>query len=139
MDRGSSHLQNPWQSYGAADGCRSCALLQSVARQSPEETAFIVEHANDAAVVLRGPQLSGLVVVPRQCVNTLQDLSVVGRGQVLAAVRVATLAVRTEILGSTSRIEVLRDDSATPDCHVSYQVVPDVSRARQQAPEFAHR
>jgi hypothetical protein len=126
VDRGSSFLQIPWQGEISTDGCRSCAIVRSVARQSPEETSFIVESANDGALVLRGPQLAGLVVVPRRCVSGLQELPVLGRGHVLAAVRLATLLVRGENVGSTSRIEVMRDPSA-PASHVSYQVVPDTT------------
>ena len=143
VDRGSRFLQIPWQGDAPADGCRSCAIVQSVARQSPEETAFIVESANEDAVVLRGPQLDGLVVVPRRCVSGLQELPVIGRGHVLAAVRLATLLVRDENLGSTSRIEVMRDLSA-PARHVSYQVVPEgwdsptraAGRRSQLSPQF---
>ena len=144
VNRGSRFLQIPWQSDAPADGCRSCAIIQSVARQSPEETAFIVESANDGAVVLRGPELAGLVVVPRRCVSGIQELPVIGRGHVLAAVRLATLLVRSENLGSTSRIEVVRNLSA-PASHVSYQVVPESSdsptrasgRRSQLSPQFA--
>jgi hypothetical protein len=142
VDRGSSFLQIPWQGEISTDGCRSCAIVRSVARQSPEETSFIVESANDGALVLRGPQLAGLVVVPRRCVSGLQELPVLGRGHVLAAVRLATLLVRGENVGSTSRIEVMRDPSA-PASHVSYQVVPDTTdspttgncQASQPSPE----
>jgi hypothetical protein len=126
VDRGSSFLQIPWQGETSADGCRSCAIVRSVARQSPEETSFIVESVNDDALVLRGPELAGLVVVPRRCVGSLQELPVLGRGHVLAAVRLATLLVRDENVGLTSRIEVLRDLSA-PASHVSYQVVPETA------------
>ncbi len=128
VDRGSSFLQIPWQGDTSGEGCRSCAIVRSVARQSPEETSFIVECANDGALVLRGPQLAGLVVVPRRCVGSLHELPVPGRGHVLAAVRLAALLVRDQNVGSTSRIEVMRDLSA-PTSHVSYQVVPEVADA----------
>jgi hypothetical protein len=145
VERGSGFLQIPWQGDAHGDGCRTCAIVRSVARQSPEETTFIVESTNDGAVVLRGPQLAGLVVVPRQCVSGLNELPVQGRGHVLAAVRVATLLVREENPGSTSRIDLVRDMSS-PSGHVSYQVVPDssdaptgsISRRTQSAPQLTH-
>jgi hypothetical protein len=145
VERGSCFLQIPWQGDARTDGCRTCAIVRSVARQSPEETTFVVESANDDAVVLRGPQLAGLVVLPRQCVSGLQDLPVLGRGHVLAAVRVATLLIREETPDSASRIEVLRDVSS-PSGHVSYQVVADSSdsptgsplRRTQSAPQLTH-
>ena len=146
VDRGSSFLQIPWPGEAFADECQSCAIVRSLAGPSPaEESTFIVEGDNDAALVLRQHDLAGLVVVTRRCVSGLQELPVVGRGHVLAAVRMATLLVRNEYLGCTSRIEVIRDAS-TPACHVSYRVVPDRSdspfrsdRPRSQAsPQFAH-
>jgi hypothetical protein len=143
VERGFLHI--PWQDDAHTDGCRTCAIVRSVARQSPEETTFIVESTNDGAVVLRGPQLAGVVVVPRQCVSGLQDLPVLGRGHVLAAVRVATLLIREENLDSAGRIEVMRDMSS-PSGHVSYQVVADSSdsptgsirRRTQSAPQLTH-
>lgn len=146
MDRGSWFLQIPRQGETTADACHSCAIVQLLAGQTPsEESAFTIEGANDGALVLRQPDVAGLVVVPRRCVTGLQELPVAGRGHVLAAVRMATLLVRSENLEGTSRIEVMRD-SSTPACHVSYQVVPDHSdslfrsdRQRSQlSPQFAH-
>jgi hypothetical protein len=145
VERGSSFLQIPWQGDAHTDGCRSCAIVRSVARQSPEETTFIVESANDGAVVLRGPELAGVVVVPRRCVSGLQDLPIPGRGDVLAAVRLATLLVREENPETASRIEVMRDMSS-PSGHVSYQVVVEssdsptrsIGRRSQPAPQMTH-
>jgi hypothetical protein len=144
VDQGSSFLQIPWQGKAPTAGCRSCAILRSVARQSPEETTFVVESANDGAVVLRGSQLAGLVVVPRGCASSLQDLPLVDRGQVLAAIRIATLVVRDEN-ASASRIEVMRDSSGLTG-HVSYQVTADSSdlpteslrQRSKSAPQLTH-
>jgi diadenosine tetraphosphate (Ap4A) HIT family hydrolase len=86
--------------------------------------AFVAKITNEDAVVLSGPQLAGLVVIPRKCVSGLEDLPSLRRAEVLAAVRRATLLVRQETQMPTSRIVAMNDSSA-PAGHVSFQVLPN--------------
>jgi hypothetical protein len=110
-----------------AEGCRSCEIVQWVAGQSLVEGSELVgETANEDAVMLSGPQLAGLVVIPRRCVSGLEELPPLGRAHVLAAVRRATLLVRDGDEGPTTRI-VATTDSSSPKGHVSFQVLPTKS------------
>lgn len=127
MDRGKDLFQLPTQGIGPVQGCRSCAIVESVAGQvTVAGASYVSEAANEDAVVLRGPQFAGLVVIPRLCVSGLEQLPPLARAQVLAAVRCATLLVRQANQGSTSRIVSLTDPSA-PEGHVSFQVLPNGS------------
>jgi hypothetical protein len=127
VDRGSGILQLPTQGIGPAQGCWSCAIVQSAASQRTVEGAdYVAETVNEDAVVLSGPQFAGLVVIPRRCVKGLDELPPLGRARVLAAVRSATVSIRQGNQGPTSRIVVLADPSA-PSGHVSFQVLPNGS------------
>jgi hypothetical protein len=77
-------------------------------------------------VVFRDPRHAGLVVIPRQCINGLEELPPLPRAHVLAAVRRATLLVRQTNPGTSSRIVAMTDSSA-PAGHVSFQVLPNGS------------
>jgi hypothetical protein len=121
-----------------AEGCRSCAILQSVAsRQLGEESPYVVEATNEGAVVLSGPELTGLVVLPRECVGGIEELSPPHRAEVLAAVRLATRLVREGCSGTDSRI-VVKNDSSDAAGHVSFEVVPDAPCPASAAPVFTH-
>ena len=75
VDRGSDLFQLPTQGIGPAQGCWSCAIVQSVASQRTVAGAsYVSEAANEDAVVLRGPQFAGLVVIPRLCISGLEQL-----------------------------------------------------------------
>jgi diadenosine tetraphosphate (Ap4A) HIT family hydrolase len=125
MDRLKGSLQPPIEGIAPGEGCRSCALLHGLASQNRVEgTAFVAEIANEDAVVLSGPTLAGLVVIPRKCVSGLEDLPSLRRAEVLAAVRRATLLVRQGSQMPTSRIVAMTDSSA-PAGHVSFQVLPN--------------
>jgi diadenosine tetraphosphate (Ap4A) HIT family hydrolase len=127
VDRGSGLFQFPTQGIAPAQGCWSCAIVQSVANQRTVAGAsYVTEAANEDVVVLRGPEFAGLVVIPRLCISGLEQLPALDRARVLAAVRRATLLVRQANQGSTSRIVALTDQSA-PEGHVSFQVLPNGS------------
>jgi diadenosine tetraphosphate (Ap4A) HIT family hydrolase len=124
VDRGSGVLQLPTQGIAPAQGCLSCAIVQSVARRGTVEgTAYVVETTNEDAVVLSSPQLAGLVVIPRRCVSVLGQLAPVRQAHVLAAVRTAALLIRRRNQEPTSRIVALTDSTASAG-HVSFQVLP---------------
>jgi hypothetical protein len=127
VDRGSGVLQLPTQGIAPTQGCLSCAIVHSVTRQRMVGgAAYVVEIANEDAVVLRSPQCAGLVVIPRRCISGLGDLPPLGQANVLAAVRSATLLVRQGNQEPTSRIVALTD-SSTSSGHVSFQVFPSGS------------
>ena len=127
MDRGSGVLQLPTQGIAPTQGCSTCAIVQSVMRQRTfEGAAYVIEAANEDAVVLSSPQLTGLVVIPRQCISVLGDLHPVRQAQVLAAVRSATLMIGSGNQEPACRIVALTDSSASAG-HVSFQVVPNAS------------
>jgi hypothetical protein len=119
-----------------AERCRCCAILQSVANPNRGEgTPYVIEAANDQAVVLSGPELTGLLVLPRQCVGGIEELSPVHRAEVLAAVRLATRLVREGHLGADSRIVVMNDSTKAAG-HVRFEVVPDVGMNSATSPHI---
>jgi hypothetical protein len=125
MDRGQDLLQHATPTLFPDQKCRSCALVQSGASPTAGGTAaYVAETFNEDAVVLGDSQLAGLVVIPRRCINSLEELSPPRRARVLAAVRHATLLIRQKTEGSTSRIIAVTDSSA-PAGHVSFQVLPN--------------
>ena len=120
-----------------AESCRCCAILRSVANQGPDEgTHYAIETANDQAVVLSGPELTGLLVLPRQCVGGIEELSPAHRAEVLAAVRLATRLVRDGNSGLDSRIVVMNDSTKAAG-HVTFEVVPDVGTNSAAAPPLS--
>lgn len=124
MDTGSGLSKTPAREISADEGCRSCAIVQWVADQGAVDgVPFVAEIANEGAVVLSGPQFTGFVVIPRQCVGGLEDLAPPGRALVLAALRLATLRVRNGNLGPITRTVVMNDTWASSG-HVSFQVLP---------------
>jgi len=128
--------QMPSKGIVPDESCRSCAILRSVA--NGEETRYAIETANDQAVVLSGPELTGLLVLPKQCVGGIEELSPVHRAEVLAAVRLATRLVREGNLGLASRIVVMNDSTKAAG-HVTFEVVPDVRTNSAAAPPlFTH-
>ena len=135
VDRGSEVLQLPIQGISPAGGCKSCAIVQWVDSLSTlAGAAYNAETDNEDAVVVVDHQHAGLVVIPRQCVSGLEELPPLGRARVLAALRRATLLIRNENPGTTSRI-VATTDSSAPAGHVSFQVLPNGSD-EQTMPEM---
>jgi diadenosine tetraphosphate (Ap4A) HIT family hydrolase len=127
VDRGSGVVQLPTQGIAPIQGCSTCAIVQSVTSQRTlEGAAYVVEAANEDALVLSSPQLAGLVVIPRQCISVLGDLHPIRQAQVLAAVRSATLLIGLANQEPATRIVALTD-SSTSAGHVSYHVMPNGS------------
>jgi diadenosine tetraphosphate (Ap4A) HIT family hydrolase len=124
MDRDNDLSQPLTRGIFPAEGCRCCAIVQRVAsRGTIKEADYVAETANEEALMLSGPQLAGLVVIPKLCISGLEELPALRRAHVLAALRRATVLVRQENQGSTSRI-VTTIDSSAPAGHVSFQVLP---------------
>jgi hypothetical protein len=125
MDRGHDVMEPSTQDVLPVQGCRSCQLVQSMPSRSTVDGAVLVAEAgNEDAVVLRGPHLDGLVVIPRQCIHVLEELPPRSRANVLAAVRSATLLVHQGTTRPSCRI-VSMNDSSAPTGHVSFQVLPN--------------
>jgi len=87
---------------------------------------FVAEDVDEDVVVFSGPELDGLVVVPRQHVGGLEELPDLRRARVLAALRRATRSVRERNPGSVTRVVVMTDPPAS-EGHVSFHVLPDSS------------
>jgi hypothetical protein len=80
-------------------------------------------------VVISEPELDGLMVIPRQHIRGLEDLSVLARAHLLAALRRVTQSVQERNPGSSTRIVVTTDAPATQD-HVCFHVAPAAQRSR---------
>lgn len=107
--------------------CRSCAIARWVAGQGTRPVAaYVAEAVDEEAVVISGPGLDGLVVVPRQHISGLEELPIPRRAHVLAALRRAIRSVRDRNPRSTSRVVVMTDPPASRG-HVCFQVLPNDS------------
>jgi hypothetical protein len=103
--------------------CRSCALARSAGAQGAESlVGYVAEAVDEEAVVISRPGLDGLVVLPRQHISGLEELSVPRRASLLAALRRATESVRDRNPGWTSRVVVMTDPPAS-EGHVCFEVV----------------
>jgi diadenosine tetraphosphate (Ap4A) HIT family hydrolase len=107
-----------------ATECRSCAFAQLLAeRGAPSTPPYVTEDVDENVVVASGPELDGLVVIPRQHVGGLEELAVADRAHVLAALRRVTQTVRERYPEAAARV-VVRTDAPASAGHVCFQVVP---------------
>jgi hypothetical protein len=74
-------------------------------------------------VVISGPRITGQLIVPRQHISGLEELSLPRRAQVLAAIRRATAAVGAGAPLSPPRVVVSTDSPASAS-HICFQVLP---------------
>ena len=119
--------QFPGPDITLAAGCDSCAIAQGVAGQRTRSVAtYVAEDVAEDAVVVSGPELDGLVVVPRQHIGGLEELPEVRRARVLAALRRATQSVRERNPGSATRVVVMTVPPAS-EGHVCFHVLPNDS------------
>ena len=138
MDHGLDRPQTPNESVRTlpAEPCQTCAVAHQLAGQSTsggagcvakvvDEDAVVVEDA----VVMSGPQLGGLIVLPRRHVSGLEELPPPRRARVLAALRHATRLVRDANQGAASRVVVMTDPPASVG-HVCFHVLPSCSPVR---------
>jgi hypothetical protein len=136
MDR--SHLGSPVPNREALAGeCRSCALAQELAaRGARGEPPYVAEDIDDDVLVISETDLDGLVVLPREHVGGLEELSVPRRAHVLAALRRATQSVRNQHPGSAGQVVVMTGPPAS-DGHVCFQVVPNDSQHHRSSPSYS--
>ena len=96
--------------------CPCCAMAQGAA-----EDRGVTGNASDGVVIASRAGIDGLLVVPRQHVNSLEELSIPGRGLLLATLRRATQLVRGGKPGSSIRVVVSTFVPASPG-HVCFHV-----------------
>jgi len=113
-----------------AGECPSCAFGQWVTGDRTRSVApYVTEEIDDDVVAIREPDLEGLVVIPRQHISGINGLSVLGRANLLAALRRVAQSVQERNPGSATRILVMTDAPATED-HVCFHVTPCGLRIR---------
>jgi hypothetical protein len=107
--------------------CRCCLLARWAAgHPSVPSTEYVdssAEYVDDDVVVIGGPDVKGLVVLPRRHISSLEELPASDRASVLAALRRATRSVSGGSPGSAARIAVLPATLAS-DGHVCLHVRP---------------
>ena len=124
MDQGHRSSQVAGEASTSAGECRSCAISLWVAgKGSRSGDAYVTEDVNEIVVVLSGPEFDGLVVIPRRHISGLEELSVVHRAQVLAALQRATRSVQERNPGKATKVVVMTDPPAS-EGHACYQVLP---------------
>ena len=113
-----------------AGECPSCAFRQWVTGDRTRSVApYVTEEIDDDVVVIREPDLEGLVVIPRQHISGINGLSVPRRANLLAALRRVAQSVQERNPGSATRIVVMTDAPAT-EGHVCFHVTPRGLRIR---------
>jgi hypothetical protein len=107
-----------------AEQCEACAVVRSGAAGDvgPWLAGAMVTVDTDV-VVISGPRIAGQVIVPRQHIGSLEELSLARRAQVLAAIRRASAAVGTGEPRSPARVVVSTDSPASAS-HVCFHVLP---------------
>ena len=124
MDQGQGLSRLPGQGVTLAGECDSCAIAKWAAGEMTQSVAaYTAEDVDEDVVVISGPELVGLVVVPRQHVGGLEELSDLRRAHVLAALRRATRSVRDKNPGSVTRVVVMTGPPAS-EGHVCFHVLP---------------
>jgi len=129
VDHGHDRPQTPNEGVRAlpAEPCQTCAVAHKVAGQSTNSgAACVAKVVDEDAVVMSGPQLGGLIVLPRRHVSGLEELPPPRRARVLAALRHATRLVRDANQGAASRVVVMTDPPASVG-HVCFHVLPSCS------------
>jgi hypothetical protein len=104
--------------------CRCCAIAQSVTGNGTRsEGAYVAVDVDLNALVVGMPDFDGLLVLPRQHVSGLEELSVPPRAHVLAALQRATQLVLERNPELATRVVVMTDPPASED-HACYLVLP---------------
>jgi hypothetical protein len=124
VDQGHGLSRPPGQGITPTGDCHSCTIAQWAAGHSPRSVAaYVAEDVDEDVVVISGPEFDGLVVVPRQHIGGLEELSVLRRAHVLAALRRATRSVLERNPGSATRVVVMTDPPAS-EGHRCFHVLP---------------
>jgi hypothetical protein len=127
VNQGHGLSRLPPQGTTLAGECRSCAIAQWAAGHGTgSEAVYVAEDVDEDAVVISGPELDGLVVMPRQHIGGLEELSVLRRAHVLAALQRATRWVLERNPGSGTTVVVMTDPPASQG-HACFHVLPSGS------------
>jgi len=118
-----------------AERCEACALARSGAASGVgSRLAGATVTVGTDVVVISGPQIAGRVIVPRQHIGGLEELSLPRRAQVLAAIRRAAAVVGTGEPQTPARV-VASTDSPGSASHVCFHVLPpDDTAPRDRRP-----
>jgi hypothetical protein len=129
VNQGHGLSRLPSQGITLEGECRSCAIAQSVAGHSTRRLdAYVAEDVDEDVIVISGPELDGLVVVPRQHISGLEELPVLRRAHVLAALRRATRSVLETYPGTATSVVAMTDPPAS-EGHACFHVLPSGSAA----------
>jgi diadenosine tetraphosphate (Ap4A) HIT family hydrolase len=136
VDEGNCSLRLVSDNITVESECRCCAIAQSVAdNRTRSGNTYVVQDIDPDVVVVRRPDLDGLLVVPSQHVSGLEELPVPVRAHVLAALQRATQLVLERNPGLATRVVVMTDPPASED-HVCFRVVPALRLTRPFVPRF---
>jgi hypothetical protein len=107
-----------------AEQCEACAVARSGAAGGVGSWLVGATVTVDTdVVVISGPRIAGQVIVPRQHIGGLEELSLPRRAQVLAAIRRAAAVVGTGEPRSPAGVVVSTDSPASAS-HVCFHVMP---------------
>jgi len=120
MDQDRDFSRLPGEGSTLNGECASCVTAQRAAERSSQRGT---DYVDEDVVVISEPKLEGWVVVPRRHVSVLEELSILRRANVLAALRRAAQSVRARNPGSPARV-VAMTDLPTSEGHVCFHVVP---------------
>jgi hypothetical protein len=105
-----------------AEPCEACDVARSgVAGGTGSSLADATVTVGTDVVVISGPPIGGQLIVPRQHIGGLEELSLPQRAQVLAAIRRATAAVGAGEHEPAPRVLVSTDSPASAS-HVCFLV-----------------
>ena len=124
MDRGHRSSPIAYEGSISAVECPLCVIsLWAAGTSTGGVDAFVTEAVDENVVVVSSPALDGLVVIPRSHVSGLEELPVVHRAQVLAALQRATRRVQERNRGIPMKVVVMTDPPASKG-HTCFQVLP---------------
>jgi hypothetical protein len=127
VDEGNRSWRLVGEEFTVKPECRCCAIAQSLAgNRTRSEDGYVAVDIDLNAVVVRGPDFDGLLVVPRQHGSGLGELPVPHRAHVLAALQRASCLVLERNPGSATRV-VVTTDSPASEHHACYLVLPCLS------------
>ena len=124
MDQG--HRSSQFASEGniSAGECRFCAISLWVAGKGTRSVdAYVTEDVDENVVVVSSPEFDGLLVIQVLHISRLEELSVVHRAQVLAALQRANRSVQERNPGKTIKV-VVTTESPASEGHACYQILP---------------
>jgi hypothetical protein len=123
VDQGHRSSQVDGEGITSPGECRSCAIsVWAAGKGTCNVDAYVSEDVDENVVVVSGREFDGLVVIPRLHVSGLEELSVVYRAQVLAALQRATRLVQERNPGKATKVVVMTDPPAS-EGHACYQVL----------------